>query len=87
MNLDRMHEIYTTIEEAARKYYLNFDLYAIGENTISFFIEWGDWKHDHLALKWLIEELYPEAEEVSSWVTAEDGSDCYSGVHKFCWRA
>ena len=52
-------------------------------------IRWGDWKHDHIRLKLLIEEFFEEKlggeYEVlrASKVTEEDGSDCYSAEHKF----
>ena len=48
-------------------------------------IHWGDWKHDHLRLKWLVEEF---AEKnglrcmIATQVTEEDGSDTYSAIHK-----
>lgn len=44
---------------------------------ISFDIEWGDWKHEHLRAKYLIEQQFKHA-IVRSEVTEEDGSDCYS---------
>lgn len=44
-------------------------------------ISWGDWKHDHLRLKWLMEDI--GAIRVSYEVTEENGSDCYSAIHRF----
>lgn len=47
-------------------------------------INWGDWKHDHLHLKWLMEEHFSnKLEYVGEKVTEEDGSDCYSAIHYF----
>jgi len=47
-------------------------------------IHWGDWKHEHLYLKFLLEELgYIQTQER---VTEEDGSDCYSAIHRFVWK-
>lgn len=45
-------------------------------------ISWGDWKHDHLRAKWVIEDVL--GINVIKWetdVTEEDGSDCYSAIH------
>jgi len=47
-------------------------------------ISWGDWKHDHLRVKWLMEEI--GAVRLGSVVTEENGSDCYSAVHRFYVR-
>lgn len=45
-------------------------------------IEWGDWKHEHLRAKWLIENANL-GKFVRSETTDEDGSDCYSATHYF----
>ena len=52
------------------------------ENIIAVHIEWGDWKHSHARLKWLMNELFP-CETYKNEVTEEDGSDCYSAIHYF----
>ena len=44
-------------------------------------IEWGDWKHEHLWCKDLME--YIGYKEIGSEVTEEDGSDCYSATHYY----
>lgn len=44
-------------------------------------IHWGDWKHDHLRAKWIMEEK--GAICLGDVVTEENGSDCYSAVHHF----
>lgn len=50
-------------------------------NRIEFDINNGDWKHEHLRAKWLLEELFNQLgirAEVNSYTTEEDGSDNYS---------
>ena len=50
-------------------------------------ISWGDWKHDHLRAKWVVEDVLNI--NVRRWdetVTEEDGSDCYSATHSL-WLA
>lgn len=44
-------------------------------------IRWGDWKHDHLRTKFIMDEL--GYRQVSEEVTEEDGSDTYSSIHRY----
>jgi hypothetical protein len=44
-------------------------------------VSWGDWKHDHLYLNHIMEEIgYSCDDEI---VTEENGDDCYSSEHYF----
>ncbi len=45
-------------------------------------INWGDWKHEHLRAKYLIESN-GLGKFIRSETTEEDGSDCYSATHYF----
>lgn len=50
-------------------------------DRIEFDINWGDWKHEHLRAKWLLQELFDTLgikAEIRSHTTEEDGSDNYS---------
>jgi hypothetical protein len=54
------------------------------DGTVEINVEWGDWKHDHLRLKYIMKENgYCPIDEN---VTEEDGSDAYSAVHTFFKR-
>lgn len=50
-------------------------------------ISWGDWKHEHLRCKWIVTEFLMkhgiELDHIETHVTEEDGSDCYSAIHRF----
>lgn len=48
-------------------------------------IHWGDWKQDHLFVKHIIATVFPDSRYISETVTKEDGSDCYSAEHYFCF--
>ena len=48
-------------------------------------INWGDWKHDHLRAKYLLEQN--GFKEVIENVIEEDGSDCYSAEHYFIYKS
>jgi len=55
--------------------------YNESRDRIEYDIEWGDWKHEHLRSKWLLEELFKElgiTAKIDSHTTEEDGSDTYS---------
>lgn len=49
--------------------------------VVFIYIEWGDWKHDHIALNNIMKQngfnFFGEK------VTEEDGSDAYSATHIF----
>lgn len=51
------------------------------EYNIEIEISWGDWKHDHARVKWIMKEHgYTMVEEEE---TETDGSDCYSARYWF----
>lgn len=51
------------------------------EGTVIVSVEWGDWKHSHAYLDWLMKRL--DYTKIHEAVTEEDGSDCYSADHYF----
>ena len=71
-----------------RAHKLHADVYA-DHDYIAAEISWGDWKHEHLRLKWLAEEFFHSNGmdiNIQTEVTEEDGSDCYSAVHRIYLR-
>ena len=62
---------------------LNADVWEERNNVVAVEITWGDWKHQHAHLDYLIKEQMPELKKVVEEVTEEDGSDCYSAIHRF----
>lgn len=46
-------------------------------------IKWGDWKHDHARMDWLMTENFPNLRSIHTATTEEDGSDCYSAIHHY----
>ena len=52
------------------------------ENKIAIEIAWGDWKHEHLRLDFLMEENF-NLKRIESEITEDDGSDCYSAIHYY----
>lgn len=51
------------------------------KDRIEFDINWGDWKHEHMRAKWLLQELFEKlgiVAKINSYTTEDDGSDTYS---------
>ena len=57
-----------------------YELYE-PEDGLVISVEWGDWKHDHRYLEYLMGEL--DYILVDKKITNEDGSDCYSADHYY----
>ena len=77
--LDRLfdeHNLFATV----------YPMRGIQESYIAVEIEWGDWKHDHLRCKYMTEMFFDEIAiydiVIESEVTADNGSDCYSAIHR-----
>ena len=45
-------------------------------------ITWGDWKHDHLRVDFLMKEKF-NPKFVCTDITEQDGSDTYSAIHRY----
>ena len=68
-------------ENKVYSYELDFDL--DNDRLVYIELEWGDWKHDHLRLEWLMENN--DFRQIGEVTTEEDGSDCYSAIHTFIY--
>ena len=71
------------INELMRNNSLHGEVYDESDNVVAVEIIWGDWKHNHLRLDWLVQKEMPELKKVQEEVTEEDGSDCYCAIHRF----
>lgn len=72
-----------TIQElykALREKDLYPDLYEDG-NFLVVYVEWGDWKHEHLYLDYVMSGLGYVLDHEEE--TETDGSDCYSSNHYY----
>lgn len=64
---------------AAHNLWFDYDITT--ENTCTVTIHWGDWKHEHGYLDYVMSKNGFEL--VKEDVTEEDGSDCYSSIHTY----
>ena len=53
------------------------------KDMIAIEISWGDWKHEHLRLDWIMKENFDNIQSIHKVTTEEDGSDCYSAIHYY----
>lgn len=53
------------------------------DNVVAVEITWGDWKHEHARLRWLVLNEMQNVKSCEEVTTEEDGSDCYSAIHRF----
>lgn len=71
------------IERYLRNNDADFEYIQEGETAgvplLTITVEWGDWKHSHKHLDYLMKEKGYEL--LGEHVTEEDGSDCYSSEH------
>ena len=79
MTMEQLDELYKILE--SKQMYVDivrdYDL----PRVIGVQVTWGDWKHDHLRLDMIMEEL--GYTHITTNVTEEDGSDAYSAIHYY----
>ena len=62
-------------------YYDWEEMDQIDDDKIAISVSWGDWKHSHLRLDYLMKQLgYILIKEEE---TEENGDDCYSSIHYY----
>jgi hypothetical protein len=71
------------VQEILSSHKMPYDFEIDSQSFIKITVVDGDWKHDHLRLKWLMEEN--DFKHFGENVTEEDGSDCYSAIHTFIY--
>lgn len=81
--MKNMKEIIAAVEKALEKYHIYAYVHQHDDlPVVAVEIEWGDWKHDHRLADIIVEEDLG-GQNISTKITAEDGSDCYSAVHYY----
>lgn len=76
-----MENIEKTLQELSRSEDFLFDYSITSETECEVLIEWGDWKHEHGYLDYLMKKN--GFIKVDEKITEEDGSDCFSAIHYF----
>jgi hypothetical protein len=73
------------IKELMRESHISGEIVEESKERKMFAVEihWGDWKHEHLRLDWLMKENFSDLRSINTQTTEEDGSDCYSAIHYY----
>ena len=79
MNCILRRELHETISNLFKQKEMPYTFFVSSPNTVIVDVEWGDWKHDHIRLKYEMEQL--GFVQVSEEVTEDNGSDTYSAQH------
>lgn len=69
------------IQNIFKEYLLSYEYDISEDNTVIVHIIWGDWKHDHAYLDYVMRKN--GFEPLFEKITEEDGSDCYSADHTY----
>lgn len=74
------------LEDTISKFLGDNSVYAevhteLSRKVVVIYISWGDWSHSHGYTRTLMN--YLGYKQVSEEVTEDDGSDCYSAIHKY----
>ena len=64
---------------------LTYDYFIQFDGSIDVYVKWGDWKHDHLFINFIMKKNNYRL--VSETTTEENGDDAYSSIHKFSYGA
>ena len=65
-----------------KKHNCHYDIYPYMGLAVAIEITWGDWKHDHAFVDYIMRELGLTT-KFGEETTEEDGSDTYSSIHYF----
>lgn len=80
-NLTPEKELFTKVSNIMKEGNLSGEIDTNPQGKVEILIEWGDWKHEHAYLKYLMNKN--GFVHIGTEVTEEDGSDCYSARHIF----
>jgi len=73
-------ELVKKVQKLLDENHIYADVYLNGPLCVD--ISWGDWKHEHLRCDWLIKEHFNVLLN-NTTTTEENGSDCYSAIHRY----
>lgn len=46
-------------------------------------VRWGDWKHEHARLDWLMRANFADLRSIHEVTTEDNETDCYSAIHYY----
>lgn len=83
--MEKMEQIEKKIYELMREAHIMGEYVDVDveRNMVAVEVIWGDWKHSHLRLDWMMQEAFDNIRCIHTVTTEEDGSDCYSATHYY----
>lgn len=76
-------ELYMKVWNLLSSNQMYYFISVINSSSVEIYVEDGDWKHEHLVLRHLMEEN--GFTFMGKEITNENGSDCYSAVHTYMY--
>ena len=82
-----MLDMVKTVHDLMRENNLYGEVYSNRDNPNIVYVDisWGDWKHDHAKLDYLVKTVL-KCWKCFTTTLEQDGSDCYSARHTFVWK-
>lgn len=81
-----MNQYVEAIEKIMSDNHIFGDIVGYSDNMVEVEITWGDWKHEHAAFRYLVLQQMQNVKSHEEITTEEDGSDCYSAIHRFTFQ-
>ena len=75
----KIRKIHNLLSEKLQKAGLSAEIEVHSEEEVSILIEWGDWKHEHGYLRYLMEQK--GFIDTNEEITDDEDSDCNSARH------
>ena len=76
-------ELYMKVWKLLSSHQMYYFISVINSSSVSISVHDGDWKHEHLGLRHLMEEN--GFTFMGKEITGEDGSDSYSAIHTYMY--
>lgn len=84
MSIKKIEKTITELFKKKKVWYEHDITEEKGNIIAAVYVEWGDWKHDHAYVDYLMREcgfIF-----IGENVTDEDGSDTYSSIHGYLYK-
>lgn len=79
---DDYQDMCSKIYDLMEKNHISGEVLDCGDGYAEIQVNWGDWKHSHLRLDYLMKQAFDVLHNTEE-VTESDGSDTYSAIHRY----
>ena len=78
----KLQELINKATSKFKEHNCYYEIYSYMGIAVAIEICWGDWKHDHGFVDYIMKEVGGNT-KFSEEITEQDGSDTYSSIHYF----